>query len=330
MRCLPSIGFVKALPARGAVLALALLLLAGCAAPGRAEDPPTIHARPVALEAERPERRELGGLRFEAGFALASADRRFGGLSGVWLAADGSRMIAASDRGTFWLADLVHGDDDRLLGFAGWRMQEPGRLSGDAPRGDAEALAEDGAGGLVVAYEGRHRLRRLTLDDLGAEPVALPVPEALARPSNTGIEALADLGERRLVALSEGLRDTRGDVLGWIITEGGIEDLSYVSGPGFVPTGATRLGETIYVVERRFSLLGFAGRIVRLPAEQVVAGARLEGQELARFEHPVISDNFEAIAARRARDGRTLLYLLSDDNFHPLQRTLVLQFSVRP
>ena len=37
-------------------------------------------------------------------------------------------------------------------------------------------------------------------------------------------------------------------------------------------------------------------------------------------------DNFEGLALRRDRAGRTLLYLVSDDNFVPLQRTLLLQF----
>lgn len=325
MRSCVGAGFVG-------LLAPCALLLAACAAPGQADDLPVVHARAIALERERPERRDVGRLRFEAGYVLSSGDRRFGGLSGIWLAQDGSRMIAASDRGTFWLADLRHDGEDRLTGFANWRAQTPGRLPGDAVRGDAEALAEDGRGGLVVAYEGRHRLRRLPLDDLGAEPAALPVPDALARPSNTGIEALANLAEGRLLALSEGLRDADGDVLGWIISERDIEDLTYVSADGFVPTGASRLGDTIYLLERRFSLLqgGFAGRIVRFPADRVEPGARVEGEQLARLEPPVVTDNYEAIAARRARDGRTLLYLLTDDNFHPLQRTLMLQFSVAP
>ena len=314
----------------GRVAALALLLLAGCAAPGRAQDPPVVHARPITLERERPDRRELGRLRYEAGFVLASADPRFGGLSGIWLSADGERMIAASDRGTLWSAELLHDGEDRLTGVEGWRAHDPGRLPGDPARGDAEALAGDGAGGLVVAYEGRHRLRRLPLDDPAGPPIDIPVPDALAaRPGNTGIEALAGLTDSSLLALSEGLSAGGGDLLAWRIAADRIETLAYAPATGFAPTGAVRLDEAIYVIERRFSLLGgFAGRIVWLPAQRIAPGARLEGEELARLEPPVVTDNYEAIAARRAGDGRTLLYVLSDDNFHPLQRTLLLQFSV--
>ena len=37
-------------------------------------------------------------------------------------------------------------------------------------------------------------------------------------------------------------------------------------------------------------------------------------------------DNFEGLAVARDADGGTLVYILSDDNFHFLQRTLLLLF----
>ncbi len=36
----------------------------------------------------------------------------------------------------------------------------------------------------------------------------------------------------------------------------------------------------------------------------------------------------EGIAARRGPGGETLIYLISDDNFHPWQRTLLLMFEL--
>jgi hypothetical protein len=40
-------------------------------------------------------------------------------------------------------------------------------------------------------------------------------------------------------------------------------------------------------------------------------------------------DNMEGIAVRRGPKGETLLYLISDDNFSPLQRTLLLMFELK-
>ena len=39
-------------------------------------------------------------------------------------------------------------------------------------------------------------------------------------------------------------------------------------------------------------------------------------------------DNFEGISARRTRDRRIVLYIISDDNFNPLQRTLLMMFEM--
>jgi hypothetical protein len=309
---------------------LAALALGGCAAASKAAGPPAVQASPMTLGGQPADRAKLGPLHFEAGFVLGSADPRFGGLSGLWLAPDGSRLLAISDHGTLWRVDLAHGPDGRLVGFSDWQAIAPGRAPGDPPGSDAEELADDGAGGLVIAYEGVHRLRRVALDDPSGPARPLPTPAALARPSNTGLEALTSLPDGTLLALVEGgVLTADGDLAAWRIAGDQIQALGYVASRGFVPTGADRLDDTIYVVERSFSLLrGFESRIVTLPAAAVRPGARLVGQVLAELRPPLVGENFEGIAVRRGPDGRVLLYLVSDDNFIALQRTLLLQFSL--
>ena len=75
---------------------------------------------------------------------------------------------------------------------------------------------------------------------------------------------------------------------------------------------------------------GLTARVVALDAGAIGPGARLAGRELAVLGPPALSDNFEGIAARRGPDGGVLLYLVADDNFTALLRTVVLQFAVRP
>jgi hypothetical protein len=313
---------------KGLALGLALTL-GGCVAQSQAEGPPLVRASPIELEGERADLARLGRLAFESGFVLSARDPRFGGLSGVWLAPDGARLIAVSDRGTLWSASLDHAADGRLLGLGGWQAIEPGTDGGAESSRDAEALAPDGAGGLVIAYEGTHRLDRLALDDLSAPPSALPLPPALERPTNAGIEALVDLPDGALLALAEGVFDPSGELAAWRIEGERVLPLSYAASDGYVPTGADRLDGVVYVVERRFSLLGgFATRIVSLQATAVNPGARLVGQSLAELAPPLIGENFEAIAVRRGPGGQVLLYLLSDDNFTVLQRTVLLQLSL--
>jgi hypothetical protein len=39
-------------------------------------------------------------------------------------------------------------------------------------------------------------------------------------------------------------------------------------------------------------------------------------------------DNMEGLAVHRAKNGDVVLTLISDDNFNPLQRALLLQFTL--
>jgi hypothetical protein len=319
----------RAAPSRFALGLAIAFLLAGCQTSNGTEGPSQVRARVFVIAPAAGDPPDFGGLEFRAGFALASDDARFGGLSGLWIAPDGERLIAVSDRGTLWLAEPEHADDGTLIGFAGWRAVEPGALPGDPTGRDAEALAAT-EGDLVIAYEGAHRLRRVPRGAPDGSAAPLTTPPALSEVHNRGIEALVALPDGTLLAIAEGVRTPGGDLAAWLIEDDRIDPLTYASAGGFEPTGADRLEDTIYVLERRFSLLeGLEARVVALDVAEVRPGARLAGRELSILRPPAISENFEAIAARSAPDGEVLLYLLSDDNFTALLRSLILQFSVR-
>jgi hypothetical protein len=308
---------------------LASVALGGCFADTAARGDPWVRSRDLEFGATPS---AMGALDLESALVLSSSDPEFGGLSGLRLSPEGVRLIATSDRGALWTATLTHDEQGRLSGAAGWRTVMPGRSPRDAAdETDAESLADDGAGGLVIAYEGAHRLRRLPLERLDAEPGIVLTPELSEDFENNGIEALVGLPDRSLLALSEGVPDRNGDFAAWLIGAERIEELGYVPSGNFVPTGADRLDDVVFVVERHLSLLGgFVSRIVAFPVDEALPGARLRGIELARLQRTPFGDNFEGIAARRAADGRILLYLVSDDNFFPLQETVLLQLAIDP
>jgi hypothetical protein len=310
------------------VFALAFLLAAAQTSSG-AERAAGVPARAFAFPARLDQEPDFGRLEFLAGFVLSGNDPRFGGLSGLWVAPDGGRLIALSDRGTLWLAETEHATDGRLAGFASWHAIEPGAAPGDPPESDAESLAVTGDD-LVIGYEGAHRLRRVPLAAPSSAAAALSTPPQLSEPHNVGIEALVGLEGGALLAISEGVRTPSGDRAAWLIEGDRVALLSYVPAAGFAPTGADRLDDTVYVLERGLSLGGLLARVVMLDAAQVRPGARLVGRELALLHPPAISENFEGLAVRRTPDGRVLIYLLSDDNFTAFLRTLFLQFVLRP
>lgn len=103
--------------------------------------------------------------------------------------------------------------------------------------------------------------------------------------------------------------------------------LDYIRDSNFRPTGAATLDTgDVLVLERRFTVIG--GVAARLRLLKDVAKGNLEGKVIAELIPPVSVDNMEGIAVRREPSGKYLIYLVSDDNFLPVQRTLLLIFEL--
>ena len=314
----------------GVLIAAAIAVLAVTEAKA---DAVGITSEPLALDAWDPGRRAVGRLIHRGGVVLKSPDDRFGGLSALRISPDGAMMVAISDDGYRIEAALLYDARGDLIGVADARLTPIVRLDGKPLRGkktrDAESLASDGAGGWVIGFEQVHRLWRYPATGL---PRALPTPLGLEdAPANGGLEALTRLGDGRLLAISEKLR--RDDVLvGWIGGETGWSSLGYVPDAGFdVSDAATLPDGNVMVLERSVGLLGgYAARLATVPAGAIVPGARLRGSEIAVLRSPINVDNFEGVDARRGERGKTLIYLVSDDNYSLLQRTLLVLFELAP
>ena len=83
------------------------------------------------------------------------------------------------------------------------------------------------------------------------------------------------------------------------------------------------------LLERRYSpLSGVAVRIRRVQLAAIKQGALIDGPELFKADLAYQIDNMEGIAIHRGRRGETIITLVSDDNFSPIQRNLLLQFTL--
>lgn len=288
-------------------------------------EPISIVSHPVPLDDHAPETSTIGALRYRGGLSLTSSHRDFGGLSGLRVSSDGLSLHAVSDRGMFLSARLSYDSTGMLQGLTDADLSPLPGSQKVRRESDAEALSEDGSGGWIVAYEQRHRLIRFTEGKSGTDTIPLP-SKAINLPDNSGIETLVRLMDGQLLILAEDPA-AKGRHPGWLGGIGGWQELSYVPGVNFVPTDATVLPSgDILVLERAFHPFGGWGtRVVHMAREQVVAGAELRGHPLAVFRAPMIVDNFEGLAARFDQ-GNVRLYLVSDDNFNFLQRTLLLTF----
>ena len=292
----------------------------------------SLSTRPIALDSTDRAVQQVGRLHFLGGLDLRSDEVAFGGLSGLSVTVDG-RLTAVTDRGHWFTARVVRDRIGRLVDLTdaalGPLLDTKGRPVTGEWR-DAEALERLPDGDWLVSFEGRHRVWRYAAKTGGLQgrPVPFPTPEGIAAaPLNGGLETLTPLPDGRILMLAESLRRTGGSRAGWLVGEE-IEPLGYRTARDFKPTDAALLPNgDVLVLSRYFKLLGgLKARLERIPAGAIEGAAVLKGELLARFAPPLTVDNFEGVAVARDADGATLVYILSDDNFHFLQRTLLLLF----
>jgi len=88
-------------------------------------------------------------------------------------------------------------------------------------------------------------------------------------------------------------------------------------------------GGDLLVLERHFTwTTGVAIRLRRVTRSAIVPGALLQGVLLFEADLGYQIDNMEALGVHVAKDGATILTMISDDNFSLLQRTILLQFAL--
>lgn len=315
---------------RRAPLALLLALTATIAS----AEPIALDADPIQLNPDDPSVEDLGSLAWLGGVRLTAGDPRFGGYSGLERLPDG-RLVAVSDLGHWLSFRPVRNARGRLTGVAAadWsplrdRRGQPLRDKFDS---DAEAVRRRTDGSLLVSFERRHRLWRYPATDAAADEMPAP-PELGDLPENGGIEALAVLPDDGLLLIAENGRSPEATLRAWLQRRGRWHELAYVATGLFQPTDAAALPNgDVLVLERRFTLVaGVAARLARIPAAQIVPGGRLDPVPIAELVPPYSVDNMEGLAVAPEADGSTLVYLISDDNRNPLQRTLLMLFRLNP
>lgn len=294
-------------------------------------EPVSVTATPVPFNPLNVRQTHQGNLRFVAGFSLTADRPRFGGYSGLLVDQDGGRLLAVSDAAHFLSLELQHDSAGVLTGVGAGRLypmvNTQGREITNKRRGDAESLARNHGGAILIGLEDRNEVWRFR--GPGTRPRAITAPPGLKESGrNAGLEAMARLADGRLIALTETLDDA-GRARGWIGNgRGRWSTFRYQSRDNYHPTGAAPLPDgDLLLLERNFFLLsGFTFRLLRVDADAIHSGALVEGELLGDFKAPVVVDNMEGVDVRVGPMGQVMVYLIADNNFQPLQRTLLLQF----
>lgn len=305
--------------------------------------PIAIESRPVPLDSRDPARATLGRLRYLGGLVLKSPERAFGGLSGLLFEPGCGRLLAVNDMGS-WFVLVLEEEGDRLVAVRSAFIAPIRDDSGQPPDrkyfADSEALMRDPVSGdTLVWFELDHRAQRHRGVSACAPATLATAAHAIDRPaairrwrSNRGVEAAAPDG-RGILLLAEG-EPAAGALAGGgrmaaVRIEGSeSRPLAYPAPDGLLATSIAELAPgTHLLLQRRLPRLG--GFVATVSLLRFAADGTGERTEIARLAHPLVVDNMEGLAIRKEGD-RTFLYLVSDDNFMALQRTLLLKFELLP
>lgn len=312
-----------------ALAALAALFLLATFAPASLYREPELPERSLLsfqrlpLNEEDPAQRTAGRLVYLDGWAIRSNDRRFGGISAMHV--ENGRITALSDAGS-----LIQFE----LGRSAVQISAlPGRASSGRRKteSDAEALAVAG-GKAWISFERRNEVSRFDRNGWRLE-VAARSRRMQRWPGNSGGEAMLRLPDGRFLIFSEGAERPGGitEALLFdrdpVLPDAHAESVGYAAPAGFRITDAALLpdGRVLYL-NRRFSIPdGFVAKLTIGGLGEVTPGAVLSGREIAYLRPPLSTDNLEALSVT-VEQGRTIVWLASDDNLNPLQRTILLRF----
>ena len=287
-------------------------LLEICKTPALAAEV-TIAYHPIKLDVQGFAPLELVGA-----WVVDAADPRFGGISS--LACDGDALLVLTDSGA--LIRFPRPGSGTTRGAIRELPAGPGSPLLKEDR-DSEALARDPAGrGWWVSFENHNELW-LYDDDFTRALTHVDVRDPLFY-HNFGVEALASTSVG-LVILPESGQSAS------ILSNNQTRRLPFANAYGTLSEAATLPDGSILLLARRVGRRdilkhgGIDNRLLRLVAQD----GRLETRLLAGLRLGPLH-NVEAMAAEPAANGRTRLWLMTDNDFAGWRSTLLLELELEP
>ncbi|GAA0484397.1 esterase-like activity of phytase family protein [Parasphingorhabdus litoris] len=301
-----------------------------------------IRLEAISFNAEDPKRSKTGRLGFLAGWKMTSDNDGFGGISSM-LALPESRFVMLSDSGV-----LIGFTLDEQKGLAKRSYIKP--LPDGPPvanefakqNWDAESLVHDpDTGRYWVGYERYHSIWRYG-PSFARKEAEHKVKAMQKWPLNSGAEAMLRLpsnGEKadRFLVFSESADYAKGGYQA-LIFEGDPAEagnipqrFGYRPPRGYKITDAALLPDgRALLLHRRFTPLEGVSAIISIgDLSQIAAGKIWTSQRIATLKPPITVDNMEALAVTVEGDD-TIIWIASDDNFNPIQQSILMKFRLLP
>jgi hypothetical protein len=287
-----------------------------------------IALRPLNLDPAHPGVRRVGDLIFLAAWELGSGNSDFGGISALTALPDG-RFVGVSDAGTLVGFGLTNDDrTDRPFIAPLPESQGPGKGFRDR---DSEGITYDrDSGQFWVSYEAKHAIRRFSRSFARSNGVVRPA-EMQGWPTNRGAETIVRLSDGRFVVIAE--NQDNGVHPALLFSGDPVEPGTVISRFSYRPPTGYRVTDGAMLPDGRLLLLhrdigipkGFAAKLAVFDPATIVKGTHLKGRVIATLTAPLLVDNMEGIAITKDQNG-TNIWLISDNNFNIIQRTLLMKF----
>jgi hypothetical protein len=309
--------------------AIAALLLLATFAPPQMSRPPAdgmarLYLDAIPLNPRDESQRQVGRLVYQKGWQLSSDDFRFGGISALHV--EGGELTAISDAGDVFRFPTPGSNTQQVRIFRLPRSRE------HRPNVDAESLVVEGRK-LWVGLETQRSVWRYALPAWSLEHTESPSGMRNWR-ANRGLEAMLRLPDGRFLLFEEGVSaDGTSELLLFDSdpTEKGPppDRLRYRPPEGYRITDAALLpdGRALFLNRRLGLRHRISAKLTLASLEGLAEGIILEAEEIAHLRRPLNVDNMEALSVTQEQ-GRTILWIASDDNFTPLQRTLLIKFAL--
>lgn len=310
-------------------LALVLLLSASVAkAPDRSS---VVHFQPITLDRDQPERRKFGDLTLLGAWKLSSSNPTFGGISSMRVS--NGRVTALSDAA--YVLEFPFDGGQRKASLRSRPL--PGIYTSPEPDRDSESMTTDPAtGDTWVGFETSNSIRHFS-PGLTVKLGWVAPPAMRLWPENQGPEAMVRLSDGRFLVFSEASPGPNHSAEALLFQGDPIRNgqppirFYYLPPDGFSPTDAAELPDgRVLVLNRHFSIFdGIAAALMIIDPRRIAANRILPEQLVARLDPPLNIDNMEALSIEQ-RDGHTIVWIASDDNFNPLQQTVLFKFALDP
>jgi hypothetical protein len=239
-------------------------------------------------------------------------------------------VLAVSDTGNFFRFGVPTGVRGELT--VGPLPDGPGPATDKANR-DAEAMVVHG-NHAWIGFEGENEVWRYARNGSNAE--ARSAPPAMRRWSaNGGSEAMVRLPDGRFILFAESSYRPDGSTEAIIFsadpTRPGTraERFGYAAPKGYRITDAALLPDgRLLFLNRKVGLTeGVTAKLTLSDRAAPNAGGMFFGREIAHLQVPLTVDNMEALSVT-TENGRSIIWIASDDNFLRLQRTLLMKFAL--